>query len=105
MIKYVEKYGVNYLIDLFLKEGRYTSELSARVHASYKFGFNNGFRFDLMNEKMYLFLSDYIEFDETYKALKTVDFSKLSKKEKTTIKQNLFQVQEEIDKFFKRWAK
>jgi len=29
MIKYVEKYGKKYLIELFLKEGRYTSELSA----------------------------------------------------------------------------
>jgi site-specific DNA-methyltransferase (adenine-specific) len=73
MFKYVEKYGVDKLIELFLKEGRYTSNLSARVHASYKFGFNKGLRFDLMNEKMYLFLSDFIDFKETFEELKRVD--------------------------------
>jgi len=73
MKKYVEKYGKDYLIDLFLKEGRYTSELSARVHASYKFGFNNGMRFDLMNDKMFNYLSEFIEFEETFKDLKQVD--------------------------------
>ena len=74
MRKYVDKYGKEFLIDLFLKEGRYTSELSARVHASYKFGFNNGMRFDLMNEKMYNYLRDFIDFEETFAELKTVDF-------------------------------
>ena len=74
MIKYVEKYGKDFIINLFLKEGRYTSELSARVHASYKFGFNDGMRFDLMNEKMYLYLSDFMEFEHTYKWLQSVDF-------------------------------
>jgi len=73
MQKYVSKYGKDLLIDLFLKEGRYTSELSARVHASYKFGFNNGMRFDLMNEKMYNYLSDFIEFEETFEELKQID--------------------------------
>ena len=74
MLKYVEKYGKDFIIDLFLKEGRYTSKLSARVHASYKFGFNDGMRFDLMNEKMYLYLSDYIEFEHTYQWLQSIDF-------------------------------
>lgn len=73
MKKYVSKYGSDFIIDLFLKEGRYTGELSARVHASYKFGFNNGMRFDLMNEKMYDYLSDFIEFEETFKELKKID--------------------------------
>ena len=73
MNKYVINYGKDFLIDLFLKEGRYTSELSARVHASYKFGFNNGMRFDLMNEKMYYYLSDFIEFKETFEELKQID--------------------------------
>ena len=73
MFKYVEEYGSDYLIELFLKEGRYTSELSARVHASYKFGFNGGMRFDLMNENMYLFLSYFIKFKETYQELKQID--------------------------------
>lgn len=74
MLKYVQKYGKDFIIDLFLKEGRYTSELSARVHASYKFGFNDGMRFDLMNEKMYLYLSDFIEFEDTYQWLQSIDF-------------------------------
>ncbi len=73
MKKYVQKYGKDFIIDLFLKEGRYTSELSARVHASYKFGFNNGMRFDLMNENMYDYLSDFIEFEETFEELKQID--------------------------------
>jgi len=73
MKKYVQKYGRDFIIDLFLKEGRYTSELSARVHASYKFGFNNGMRFDLMNENMYDYLSDFIEFEETFEELKQID--------------------------------
>lgn len=73
MNKYVINYGKDFLIDLFLKEGRYTSELSARVHTSYKFGFNNGMRFDLMNEKMYNYLCDFIEFEETFEELKQID--------------------------------
>jgi len=74
MLKYVQKYGKDFIINLFLKEGRYTSELSARVHASYKFGFNDGMRFDLMNEKMYLYLSDFIDFEHTYQYLQSIDF-------------------------------
>jgi len=73
MKKYVSKYGKDLLIDLFLKEGRYTSELSAKVHASYKFGFNNGMRFELMNEKMYNYLSDFIQFKEAFEELKQID--------------------------------
>ena len=73
MKKYVSKYGSDFIIDLFLKEGRYTSELSSRVHASYKFGFNNGMRFDLMNKKMYEYLSNYIDFEETFEELKQID--------------------------------
>ena len=73
MVKYAEKYGRDYLIDLFLKEGRYTSKLSARVHASYKFGFNDGMRFDLMDEKLYNYFATKIRFDETYAELKAID--------------------------------
>jgi site-specific DNA-methyltransferase (adenine-specific) len=74
MYKYVERYNIEYLVSLLLSEGRYTSELSARVHAGYKFGFNKGLRFDLMNEKLYNYLSDFIDFKETFAELKTVDF-------------------------------
>lgn len=73
MLKYVAIHGKQRIIDLFLKEGRYTSELSARVHASYKFGFNNGMRFDLMDEKMFRFLNNYIDFKETYDEFKKID--------------------------------
>jgi len=73
MLKYVEKYSKDFIIDLFLKEGRYSSELSARVHASYKFGFNGGMRFDLMDEKLYNYFATKIKFDETYTELKAID--------------------------------
>jgi site-specific DNA-methyltransferase (adenine-specific) len=72
MIKYVDKYSKYYLIELFKNEGRYSSEQSARVHASYKFGFNGGFRIDLMTESLYNYLTDFIEFEESYIELKKV---------------------------------
>ena len=73
MLKYVTKYGKDFIIKLFAQEGRYTSELSARVHASYKFGFNDGMRFDLMDETLYKYLSEHIDFNEAYTELKKVD--------------------------------
>jgi len=72
MTKYVDKYGKECLIELFKKEGRYTSEQSSRVHASYKFGFNGGFRIDLMTESLYNYLTDFIDFKESYIELKRV---------------------------------
>lgn len=88
MVKYVERYGKEYIIDLFFKEGRYTSDLSARVHASYKFGFNNGMRFDLMDSKMFDYLSHFIHFDECYSDLKKID---TEYKEKYTSTFNLWE--------------
>jgi site-specific DNA-methyltransferase (adenine-specific) len=73
MLKYVDKHGKDRIIELFSKEGRYTSDLSTRVHASYKFGFNKGMRFDLMDFKMFKFLSEYIAFEESYEDLKRID--------------------------------
>ena len=73
MLEYIKKHGKDFVINLFLREGRYTTEASARVHASYKFGFNNGRRFDLMDEKMYEYLSEYISFEESYEELKNID--------------------------------
>ena len=73
MYKYYEKYGKFEIIDWFLEEGRYTSYNSALVHAAYKFGSNKGLRFDLMNEKLYNFLSERIDFKETYEELKEID--------------------------------
>ena len=73
MLKYVEEYGKEYIINLFLKEGRYSSKASARTQASYKFGFNNGRRFELLDLKLYKFLKQYIDFEERYEALKRID--------------------------------
>ena len=75
MLKYVNKYGKDYIIDLFKKEGRYSSEASARVHASYKFGFNGGGRIDLIDKKLYDYLSNYIIFDESYNDLQKINSS------------------------------
>ena len=83
MKKYVNKYGKKYIIDLFKKEGRYSSKASAKVHASYKFGFNGGKRFDLMDKKLYNFISKYIEFEETYQELKKIN-NKFKEKYKST---------------------
>ena len=72
MAKYVTKYGKELLAELFLKEGRYSTEMSARVHASYKFGYNKGSRIDLMTEDLYTYLSDSIHFEESYRELKEI---------------------------------
>lgn len=72
MAKYVTKYGKELLVELFLKEGRYSTEMSARVHASYKFGYNKGTRIDLMSEDLYTYLSDSIHFEESYRELKEI---------------------------------
>jgi site-specific DNA-methyltransferase (adenine-specific) len=72
MLKYVEKYGKNYIINLFIEEGRYTSNESARVHASYKFGFGNGCRIDLMTESLFNYLRDFIKFNHTYQELSLI---------------------------------
>lgn len=68
--KYADEFGKENIIRLFKDEGRYTSEQSARVHAAYKMGFSNGVRFDLMDEKLYDYLNDYISFEETYKEMR-----------------------------------
>ena len=72
MFKYAEKYGKDYLIDLLIKEGRYTSDLSARVHTDYKFGTGKGKRFDFIGKTMYEYLSNFIEFEETFEELKQI---------------------------------
>jgi len=68
-----DKYGHDFIIDLFLKEGRYSNVASAKVHASYKFGFGKGMRFDLMDEKLYNFMKQYIDFNYSYEELKQED--------------------------------
>ena len=73
MKKYESIYGRGKIVNLFLNEGRYKSANSAIVHASYKFGYGKGMRFDLMNEKMYNYLSDFIDFKETFEELNKID--------------------------------
>lgn len=69
--KYIDdNFTREYVIELFLKEGRYTSDASAKVHASYKMGWNNGQRFDLMDEKMFDYLNSYLNFSFTYNELR-----------------------------------
>jgi site-specific DNA-methyltransferase (adenine-specific) len=70
--KYVVKYGEPFIINLFKLEGRYSSDLSARVHASHKFGFNTAKRFDLFDKKMFDYLSKHIDFIESYDELKNI---------------------------------
>jgi DNA modification methylase len=60
----------NEIIQLFLNEGRYTSEASAKVHASYKMGWNKGKRFDLMDEELFNYLSNKIRWQFTYNELR-----------------------------------
>ncbi len=73
MEAYSIKYGKNYLIDLVFKEGRYKTLDSAKAITSYKFGFNKGRRFELLDFKMYNYLSDFIDFKESYAELKEID--------------------------------
>lgn len=72
MSKYVDKYGKDFLVDLFEKEGRYTSKESSKVHSALKFGYNKGCRIDMMTEDLYAYLSDYIEFKESYIELRDI---------------------------------
>ena len=68
---YIENnFSRDYIVKLFLNEGRYTSLASAKVHASYKMGWNKGRRFDLMDEKMFNYLNAYVSFPFTYKEIK-----------------------------------
>lgn len=69
-----DKYGRDYIIELFEKEGRYTSKQSARVHAAFKFGWANSKRFDVIDRKMFDYLSQYINFGFEYADLNRHDF-------------------------------
>ena len=59
--------------ELFKREGRYKSKASIKVHSSYKFWYWKWIRFDLIDEKMYNFLSDEIDFKFSYWKLKEID--------------------------------
>ena len=69
--EYVEgNFSRDYIVELFLKEGRYSTIGSARVHASYKMGWNKGKRFDLMDEKLFDYLNNYLHFPFKYEELR-----------------------------------
>lgn len=73
MKKYADRYGIEFLNDLLRKEGRYTSDLSSRVHTDYKFATGGGKRFDFIGKTMYDYLSQFIEFEETFDEMKEID--------------------------------
>ena len=66
----LKEYGENKIFDLIKKEGRYKDDRSVKSHLAIKFG-NNNTRFDLMDEKLFNFLSNNgIEFLRSYSQLK-----------------------------------
>ena len=68
----LNKYGENKIFELIKKEGRYKNDRSVKAHLSIKFG-NNNTRFDLMDEKLFTFLSDNgIKFSMNYTELKEI---------------------------------
>lgn len=81
ILNYIDqKFDRNYIVDLFLKEGRYSNLQSAKVHASYKCGWNKGKRFDLMDEKLFSYLDEYLNFPFSYEELKQ-EYESIRKKE------------------------
>lgn len=70
--KILNKYGENKIFDLIKKEGRYKDDRSIKAHLAIKFG-NNNTRFDLMDEKLFNFLSDNgIDFLRSYSELRQI---------------------------------
>ena len=68
----LNKYGKDLLIKLFIDEGRYSTEQSAKSNVSLKFG-RNKTNFSFMNNSLYEFLkSNGIEFNKTYAELKEI---------------------------------
>jgi site-specific DNA-methyltransferase (adenine-specific) len=66
----LNKYGKDLLIKLFIDEGRYSTEQSAKANVSLKFG-QNKTNFEFMTNSLYEFLkSNGIEFSKTYTELK-----------------------------------
>lgn len=61
-----------FIENLFIKEGRYKTEQSAKANTALKFGFNKS-NFEFMNLSLFNYLSDFIEFDRCYEELKRVD--------------------------------
>jgi site-specific DNA-methyltransferase (adenine-specific) len=68
----LNKYGESKIFELIKKEGRYKNDRSIKAHLAIKFG-NNNTRFDLMDQKLFNFLSDNgVEFSKNYKELKEI---------------------------------
>lgn len=69
MAKYTRQIGREKIIELFISEGRYSSEASARKNASYSMGFSKGRTFQMIDVKMYEHLKKHIQFKESYNYL------------------------------------
>lgn len=68
----LDKYGKDLLIDLFKKEGRYSTEQSAKANVSLKFG-QNKTNYEFMTESLYNYLCFFgIEFSKSYIELKQI---------------------------------
>jgi len=68
----LNKYGKDLLIKLFINEGRYSTEQSAKANVSLKFG-QNKTNFEFMTNSLYEYLkSNGIEFDKNYTELKEI---------------------------------
>ncbi len=58
------------IIAVFRQDGRYSSEESARVHASYKIGWGNGTRWDLCDSRLYEALASVLPLSRGYEDLR-----------------------------------
>jgi site-specific DNA-methyltransferase (adenine-specific) len=68
----LDKYSKDLLIKLFIAEGRYSTEQSAKANVSLKFGHNKT-NFEFMTNSLYNYLKkEGIEFDKTYSELKEI---------------------------------
>lgn len=72
MKKYTNRIGKEKIIELFEREGRYSTQAAAKTQASYMMGFSNGRRFDMLDEKMFNYLKHHIPFQETYQELREI---------------------------------
>ena len=68
------KHGKDLLIKLFINEGRYSTEQSAKANVSLKFG-QNKTNFEFMTNSLYEYLKrNEIKFNKTYEELKEIEF-------------------------------
>ena len=61
-----------FIENLFIDEGRYKTEQSAKANTALKFGFNKS-NFEFMNLSLFNYLSNFIDFNKKYDELKKID--------------------------------